>query len=405
MTMNCSEWEEKLNAALDGELSDAERAPLEAHLAACADCRRTRDAIRAQSADLEHLHLDSRALEERIIAAVHASSTPRRGGFRAWMALAAAAALILVASLFFNTTEGPATQVPAPGMTLQSATGPVEVAYNDRWLPFSPGNAVDPGTTLRTGAASKCELACADGSLLRLDRATEVQIQAPRRVQLRRGELFASVTPGREPFLITTQDGGIHTDAGVLDVSCLLAKDWPAAVTSVAVLTGEARIDQRPLRPENMCVVQKNQPIERAAVDPLLRTQWTNDLLRLRDKNDPEVMQRVTALLTQAGRSELHERELRAFGERGAPGLLSILNRSPDSWPAEHRRHAARVLADVAGPHEVEALVKLLRDGDGAVRSESERGLTRITGILLKSPDDWDAWYKDNSDVWACPKK
>jgi len=396
MTMNCAEWEEKLNATLDGELSDAERAPLEAHLAACADCRRTRDAIRAQSAELEHLHLDSRALEERIIAAVHASATPRRGGFRAWMALAAAAALILIAPFFLNTTEAPATQVP---MTLQSATGPVEMAYKDRWLPFSPGNAVDPGTTLRTGEASKCELACSDGSLLRLDRATEVQIQDPRRVSLRRGELYASITPGTKPFRCTTPDGGIDTDAGMLDVSYRHSKDWPAAVTSFAVLEGEARIADR--QPQNMCV----QPIERVAVDPLLRTQWTNDLLRLRDKNDPEVLQRVTALLTQLGRSELHERELRAFGERAAPGLLSILNRSPDSCPVEQRRQAARVLADVAGPHEVEALVKLLRDGDGDVSSAAGRALVRITGLTLSGPDAWGAWYKDNRETWACPKK
>src|SRR4029078_10460161 len=33
MTMNCAEWEEKLNAELDGELPGDDRAPLDAHLA------------------------------------------------------------------------------------------------------------------------------------------------------------------------------------------------------------------------------------------------------------------------------------------------------------------------------------------------------------------------------------
>ncbi|HVE40029.1 MAG TPA: zf-HC2 domain-containing protein [Planctomycetota bacterium] len=399
MTMNCAEWEEKLNAELDGELSDADRAPLEAHLAACADCRRTRDAIRAQSAELENLRFDSKALEERIIAAVHAETAPRRGGFRSLTVLTAAAALIVVATLLFLPPDERATQIPRPAMVLESATGPVEWAYRDRWLPFAPGNAIDPGTTLRTTEAAKCEIACADGSLLRLDRATEVQFQEPRRIHLRKGQLFATVYAGRDPFRFTTEDGALQTDAGILDLSTR----HPKAVTTLAVLAGEARIAERPAPPDNRCVNQK--PIERSAMDPLLQTRWINDLLRLRDKNDPEVMQRVTGLLTRVGRSDFYESELRAFGERGAPGLLSILNRTPDSWDDVHRRNAARVLADVAGPHEVESLAKLLRDRDSDVRNAAQRGLVRITGVNLKEPEAWEAWFKGNQDVWACPKK
>ena len=77
MTMNCAEWEEKLNAYRDGELSDQDGPALEAHLASCADCRRLRDALQAQSEELDALRFDSRALEARIIAAVHAEPVPR----------------------------------------------------------------------------------------------------------------------------------------------------------------------------------------------------------------------------------------------------------------------------------------------------------------------------------------
>jgi HEAT repeat protein len=152
------------------------------------------------------------------------------------------------------------------------------------------------------------------------------------------------------------------------------------------------------------CVIRKKQPIEHSTVDPLLRTRWINDLLRLRDKNDPELIQRVRALLALAGRSttpDLFERELRAFGERGAPALLSILNRSPDSWSFEQRRHAARVLADLAGPREVAALVKLLRDDDGDVRTAAERALIRITGTSLKGAEAWEDWLQKNLESWS----
>ncbi len=405
MTMNCAEWEEKLNAALDGELSDADRAPLEAHLAACADCRRTRDAIRAQSAELEHLRFDSTALEERIIAAVHAEPAPRRRSFRGLLVLAAAVALIAITVvLLAPPTEEHAAPMPAPAMVLQCATGPVEIAHGERWFPLFPGSAVDPGTTLRTTEAAKCEIACVDGSLLRLDRATEVQFQEPRRVHLRRGELFATVHAGPEPFHFTTEDGGLQSDAGVLDLS-YRPSTVDAPVTSVAVLAGEARIAERPVVPPSMCVLQKQKPIEHTAMDPLLRTRWINDLLKLRDRNDPEVTQRVTGLLTRVGRCDYSEGELRAFGERGAPGLLSILNRTPDSWDSVSRRHAARVLADVAGPHEVEALVTLLRDRDGEVRDGAQRGLLRITGVHRTGADAWETWLNDNRNVWSGPKK
>jgi ferric-dicitrate binding protein FerR (iron transport regulator) len=401
MTMNCAKWEEKLNADLDGELSGAERAPLEAHLAACADCRRSREALQAQGRELEALRLDSTALEDRIIAAVHAE--PRRRAWRVLLPLAAAAAVVIVACVLIPTTDGPATQVPLPPMTLQVATGPVEIARGETWVPLCGLNPLPPGSRLRTAAGSKCEIACSDGSTLRLDHETEIRVQAPRRIQLRRGELFASVSAAREPFRFTTDDADFSMGAGVLDVSCRL----PDA-TSVAVLVGQARAAEQDVSSQSMCTFQKKLPVSTSTLDSVLQTRWIHELLKLRDPKDPELTQRVTSLLVKAGQAktpELYEREIRGFGERAAPALIATLTRAFDSCPGIDRRNAARLLVDLAGPSEVEPLVTLARDVDSDVARAAHQALLRITRAKVRSPDEWESWFRDNRELWGPPKK
>jgi ferric-dicitrate binding protein FerR (iron transport regulator) len=429
MTMNCSQWEETLNAALDGELEEADRAALEAHLDVCADCRRTRDLLQAQSANLDGLRLDSEALEARIIAAVHAEPTPRRLRISLLLPFAAAAALVVVAGVSFLRTAGVSTPptadvssprtnehgtpLPAPRMHLSIATGPVDVASGAAWLPLSPGSPVGPGTRLRTQETSKCELSCPDGSLLRLDCGTEIRIQDPRRVYLQQGEVFATIQAGAQPFQFSTEDGALQADACSIDLTYRLPKETPTDAnpptfsTSVAVLAGQVRIAEQELAPRSMCVLQKKGPISSRPGDALEQTRWIHDLLKLRDPDDPEVIERVVSLLGMLGATRtpaLYEGELRAFGQRSAPGLLAVLNRTPDAWDAPHRRHAARLLGDIAGPSEVEALLPLLRDGDREVSSAADRALSRITGATLKSADAWGSWFQENRGVWGAPK-
>jgi anti-sigma factor RsiW len=47
MADNCIEWRDKLSEYIDGEMPDGDRRALEAHLAACGDCRSELDALRA----------------------------------------------------------------------------------------------------------------------------------------------------------------------------------------------------------------------------------------------------------------------------------------------------------------------------------------------------------------------
>ena len=53
--MNAHDELDNLSAYLDGELNQAERARLDAHLPGCAECRTTLDALRATVAGLATL--------------------------------------------------------------------------------------------------------------------------------------------------------------------------------------------------------------------------------------------------------------------------------------------------------------------------------------------------------------
>jgi ferric-dicitrate binding protein FerR (iron transport regulator) len=407
MTMNCAEWEEKLNAYRDGELSDQDGPALEAHLASCADCRRLRDALQAQSEELDALRFDSRALEARIIAAVHAEPVPR---LRILLPALAAAAAILVAALLLLPRPAP----PAPLMTLQAATGPVEECVGGTWRALPAGVGLRPGSQIRTGDRSKCEISCADGSLLRLDASTEVRIGDPRNVHLQEGEIFLSVAPAPRPFLFGTEQAGLLADQGVFDLSYRRPAEPPSKldpttfITSLAVVEGRAKVAQEEVPSPTSCILLKNQAVTHEAADPLLRTRWIHDLLKLKGRSDPEVRRRVTAMVAKLGRTkepELYEREIRGLGERSVPALLALVIKLPPELSAYDRRGAARLLADLAGPEDVEALIDLACDPDDEVGSSVIRALLRLTGADCRSGDAWKTWYRQNQDVWKAPRK
>src|SRR6185437_3598428 len=102
--MQCADCRSLLDAYLDGELAEGERASVREHLAGCADCSRERAALeRASSLAQEHLvHYQAPdVLKARIASAIAGeragSSAARPTPARRWL-LAAAGLLIAVAS-------------------------------------------------------------------------------------------------------------------------------------------------------------------------------------------------------------------------------------------------------------------------------------------------------------------
>ena len=96
--MDCEKALELMSAELDGMCTEQERAALQAHLEACADCRETYRQLRAMDEALQDAELEPpQALHDNVMQQIRKEKKPAR---RVWLpaaAIAAAAALVLLA--------------------------------------------------------------------------------------------------------------------------------------------------------------------------------------------------------------------------------------------------------------------------------------------------------------------
>lgn len=134
---NCGYFEELISAELDGELSEAEKEALRAHLETCDACRAYREALRAVSGTEADLPAPPADLTGRIMDAVRreaeAKKKPKVIPFRRYLragALAAAAALVLWAGFRVAGPKGAAktaSSAPAAAMSMMASdTAPAE---------------------------------------------------------------------------------------------------------------------------------------------------------------------------------------------------------------------------------------------------------------------------------------
>jgi hypothetical protein len=130
-------------------------------------------------------------------------------------------------------------------------------------------------------------------------------------------------------------------------------------------------------------------PVGRNAVpDAIGATRWVNELLVLRDRDDPELLSRVNELLSRI-RTEAatrpatpgpQEQELRAQGQLWS-GPMACYVLSPASQAERDKRlSAARLLADLAPAWTIPDLIAILGDRDGEVRENAAKALQRLTG-------------------------
>ena len=146
--MSCERYEELIALHVEGDLSPAESARVEAHLAGCASCAAFAGELRESQRALKELaqeELDPAALaavRRRVGLALDAggASRPARRPAALW-ALAAAAGVAVVAFLLQRPADGPPPQPPSP-----SAAAPPRVA--------SPvGPAVRPPAAVASASA------------------------------------------------------------------------------------------------------------------------------------------------------------------------------------------------------------------------------------------------------------
>ena len=439
MNVDCEQAGNFISARIDGQISVADDAALDAHLAECASCRATLEGMELQDAAMVRAFAGGReaaaGLARRVEAEMSnatggssrgvaaASHSGRRGAIVRWGGWIAAAAAGFIGALIFvrpasrpsatgfqvaiQPAASPATQPGDLIAHLSLVSGEVFTCPTDKkeWQPMARGEGVAPGAKIRTADAAKCELALPDGSRLRLNSGTELKLAAAGDVQLSGGQIWSAVARNAGPMCIAAGDAKVTTGgpAAQLDI----ARDANAA--TVTVVAGSALVDG----PGQATTVRGGESLRLAGpsdpsryqcepmADPLKATRWLDDLLVLLPPDDPELLARVDALLARivAERSNSTavptpgpvEHDVRARGPAWtAPIARYATNHlsAPADVERAKRRTAARLLADLAPSSRVADLIALLADDDSEVRYHAAAALNRLTGQTLGfSPD------------------
>src|SRR5579885_505153 len=169
--MNCEHVLALISARIDGELSPADEAALEAHLAECPACAATAEAFELQDAEMRHA-FDERRHQAGAVAERVADRLPRRPAGRwkrlrrrarpfAFGAAVAAAVLGLAWLLGVHSNPPPVSAPPAPA----AGAEPIEGLTARRKEAPAAAPPLAIGQTLRTHAGERRRAALPDGSV------------------------------------------------------------------------------------------------------------------------------------------------------------------------------------------------------------------------------------------------
>ncbi|MFO1094161.1 MAG: zf-HC2 domain-containing protein [Planctomycetaceae bacterium] len=459
--MNCDELRDRLSAAVDGELSAAESAEIERHLASCATCRDVMSSLQSLDVQLRRETATVRdrapdiaaaalarlppqfdrcsgqpngrsALGERIdIVSGHLSRPSAAASGRTFLiAVAAMACGFLLAFWLFRPTReiapptvandvrvaAPVTPPTVPTRiapaVIRVATGPIEFASAPAgWttVPEPAGFACEPGVVVRTPDSTVCELETSAGATVRMNVATELCVVDAGDIQISHGEIWCR-TPDASGLKVTPTVMDTKATAPVSLVcgpngpaSCVFTCPVEEATARVAVASGRVEV----VSPQNSepvdagrCVEWRDGALKPASRNGVLAERWMHPLLVRKGPADRELAARVNALLAEVGRTKvsyLCERDLRSLGEYGALPLLRFVQAESSSGDLDRRRTAAAILADVAPAWMTSEFIKLLADGDPLIRVSAAAGLKRLTGETLGMTVE--AWGETGRDL------
>src|SRR5579859_1082153 len=206
--MQCEEAIELISTRMDGELKPDDAHRLDAHLAGCAECRATAEAMSLQDAQLVRAFAPRRVAAVKVGAQVVAEHVHgRRRWANGWITLGAAAAGFALAVIVMHGSTksgapGPVAIATTPIAQLDIATGPVECMRpeDSTWQRLATGGALPAGSRVRTGAGVRCEFAMADGSEVRMNENSELELKRSRTVAVADGQVFSSVAKNKMPF-------------------------------------------------------------------------------------------------------------------------------------------------------------------------------------------------------------
>lgn len=436
--MNCAEAESLIAEALAGELGEADRAALEEHLAECQSCRQTQVEWQEDDRQLREGFAPwrgaSATVAARTIRQLHREQVNSRPATKrkpfAWLPfiVGLSAGFLIALALWRPWAELPmanlppqappnrAPDAPTPQTVLASVIGDVQILPKDtaQWTSVQSGEEVPLGCAIRTQSDGLVEFTCPTGEKARVGTDSQVRINDADEFELVRGQVWAVGCPDRE-LCVVTDSGTVSTNGGTVNVK------QQETGTTVTAATGNAMVrlvsgDESLAQGEEL-TFSRDKVIHRdRAYSLALITAWMNPLMALKSPDDPELNAHVDALLSHLGASKmslLSDNELRALGPSCTVPLSRYIRSDEALHDTERRRHAAKLLADLAPISLAGDMVDLLSDDDGEVRAQAAACLKRLTGqdmdctidewrtapadIRQQAVDQWRTWWQANS--------
>ena len=221
---SCADYQARMPALVAGTLPEAQRLLVEDHTRECIPCRRHLQAVRA-----------GRAVSD----APGGPAAPARVG--RYYAAAAAVVGVAVAGAWLGQRL---LLPPQDGIVqVQSVDGRMFVA-GDRadLVPLAPGDAVDGGALVRTGAGSRAVLALADGSRLEAAGLTTFRVDARRRghrVRVDRGSVIVQAAQQENGSLTVSTEEMLVAVKGTI-----FAVTHGVKGSRVSVIEGEVEVEK-----------------------------------------------------------------------------------------------------------------------------------------------------------------
>ena len=454
--MDCQSALELLSAKLATEIVDLQHQQLAKHLASCQQCRsaeldwqsddrqlnrqlgqkrRTTDGLLASVMDQVHQESVSDDKPAAVLVPASERPLPRRSGTLLTAALAAVVGFLL-ASTLFQSSSGPAppnnlVQRPLPTAEavpvarvpqlakLIATTGPIRCrsSATGDWIDITTANSFlcAAETEICTGPATRCELQTSAGCVVRLNTNTWLVVESARRVRVKSGQIWCrSETADSFEVVADSDQSKSPSGRAVYECPfgsvCVLTLDEPS-------LTAQAESGRVTLFADDKThVIAAGQSIQMnqdgrlqssTTKDAVLASSWMDSLLMQKHPSDPELQQRVDALLAKVGKtdaSDVYERELRSLGEHCILPLTRYVQSEKSVTNRSRRLKAMSVVADVSPTWNVKNLIGLLNDSDAEVRVLAASALQRLTGETSGSSEVWreePAQQSGESNAWA----
>lgn len=222
---SCADYQARMPALVAGTLPEAQRLLVEDHTRECIPCRKHLQAVRAG----------------RAVADVAGPAAPARVG--RYYAAAAAVVGVAVAGVWLSQRV---LLPPQDGIVqVRSVDGRMFTAGDDRGadlVPLGPGDAVDGGDRIRTGAGSRAVLELADGSRVEAAGLTTFRVDARRsghRVRVDRGSVIVQAARQENGSLIVSTEEMLVAVKGTI-----FAVTHGVKGSRVSVIEGEVEVEK-----------------------------------------------------------------------------------------------------------------------------------------------------------------